>query len=605
MDIQSVRSLHGVTWEDDLGWMESMKGEKWLRFIEEQQSRWNHQLNPLTSEVKEISKELQKAFRISHMPYFRAAGDSVEIAVKGSSIEWNWKGTHQIHQASDLVAHRGGWVWAVEDVGEGSELYAVKQYTQGNSKILWEQRGISPSVAIVGGRCYALESKNKLIYYRIVSWDAFTGKDKKVHYEETDIRYNLELLRGDENHAHVRRQAGGKQDIFVIDKHSPNTLRVLEGISLESRRFLLGSRIGEYSVWDERGWTLSPSLRRSGLRFPNLSKQAPESLDTNRGLLVTKWEGCRTLWKLSVSKEAYPLWQGWGQVLIDPWDSPWIRIVRPGGETVWWNMKKGMRPPPELWNQGGRCEYAVSNDGTRIPFYLLSTKQSKNLLVIGYGAYGLPTTLMTQRWWPLLQRGWAIAIGFWRGGGDHTPEWEDAGRVHGREKVLEDAEAVVRQAHHLTHISPSHTVLYGRSAGGLWVGGLVTKYAKGELAGGAYMEVPYLDVLRTTTNRSLPLTNIEADEFGLPEKRLSDLASILRWSPMERMPEEGIPGVVQLVRTGLNDSEVFPYESAKWIMRCKSKDAFLAVEGGQGHFVSGSTGREQQAEDLAFLLKKF
>jgi protease II len=116
------------------------------------------------------------------------------------------------------------------------------------------------------------------------------------------------------------------------------------------------------------------------------------------------------------------------------------------------------------------------------------------------------------------------------------------------------------------------------------------------------MEVPYLDVLRTTTNRSLPLTDIEADEFGLPARDISEFVDITRWSPMERVPAEGLPAAFQIVRTALNDSQVYAYESVKWVTRC-GKSAFLAVEAGQGHFASGSKNREQQAQDLAVLLR--
>ena len=125
------------------------------------------------------------------------------------------------------------------------------------------------------------------------------------------------------------------------------------------------------------------------------------------------------------------------------------------------------------------------------------------------------------------------------------------------------------------------------------------------------MEVPYLDVLRTITNRDLPLTDIETDEFGLPEQRLSDFASALEWSPMELLlASKDKSDLWQIVRTGLNDSEVLAYESVKWIERSKNKDkgpmdkgsALLAIEGDQGHFVSGLRGFRQQAEDLAIIL---
>jgi protease II len=98
------------------------------------------------------------------------------------------------------------------------------------------------------------------------------------------------------------------------------------------------------------------------------------------------------------------------------------------------------------------------------------------------------------------------------------------------------------------------------------------------------------------------------DEFGLPEERLSDFASVLRWSPMETLGVEGTPGIWQIVRTGLNDSQVFAYESAKWVVRCRAGDLrrpiYLAINGDQGHFVYGNTGLDQQAEDLAVLLQR-
>ena len=249
--------------------------------------------------------------------------------------------------------------------------------------------------------------------------------------------------------------------------------------------------------------------------------------------------------------------------------------------------------------------YARSKDGTHIPFYTVFTGHGKprGLFVAAYSAYGIGSSFSTARWRPLLAEGWAIAFGVYRGGGDHTPEWEDAGRLTGRLNVLEDAEAVVRLARNLYDMPASSTVIYGRSAGGLWVGGLCSKYPNGDLFGGAYMEVPYLDVLRTTTNHSLPLTFLETDEFGLPAMRVSDLAGMLKWSPMETLT--GTPGIFQVVRTGLNDSQVFAYESVKWVTRSRKRNAgriFLAIEGGQGHFVNGDKGLQQQAEDISVIL---
>lgn len=601
---EPVRTLHGITWRDDLAWMESMKGDRWKNFIADQQTRWDSLVESKKEIIPLFSAELEAAKKTSGAPMFRAAGGTVEIGVGGTfSILWRWAGEKETHVASELQVRRGGWLWAIEEVGNGAEVYAVRLYKKGKSDPIWERRGVAPFVAVVGNRCYCLIAKNRLVYYKLASWQAYSGKDEKIHYIESDYRYNLELIRGDDTHAHMRRQAGGKQDAFLIQE---SRVTLLESPSLESRRFVFGSHKGEYLSWTAaQGWKPSAALKARGWTLPSFQKAVPELLDTRKGLLVTKWHGCRTLWRLRRGATPFTLWRNYGQILMDPWDGSWVRFTQPGVEAVWWDSAGAERPHTAFaWGRESHCKFAKSLDGTTIPFLLTgpsSPTASKGLLVVGYGAYGLSTPVSTARWEPLLKRGWAVAIGLWRGGGDHTPEWEDAGRVHGRMRILEDAEAVVREAQRVTGCSAKQTIVYGRSAGGLWVGGLVAKHPKGDLAKGAYMEVPYLDVLRTITNRTLPLTDIETDEFGLPEQRLSDMVSCLEWSPMELLPEGGVKGVWQIVRTGLNDSEVFAYESAKWVARC-GKTAVLAVEGGQGHFVSGAVGLRQQAADLAVLL---
>jgi len=284
-----------------------------------------------------------------------------------------------------------------------------------------------------------------------------------------------------------------------------------------------------------------------------------------------------------------------------------MRVTVPGVKIAWHLLGSGFGSGPR---HSVREHFVKSADGTDVPFYMVgpaSASSAKGLFIAAYSAYGIPSSFSTARWVPLLAAGWTICFPLYRGGGDHTPEWEDDGRLRGRLRVLEDAEAVVKEARRICDIPASRTVLYGRSAGGLWVGGLCSRYPNGDLFGGAYMEVPYLDVLRTTTNHNLPLTFLETDEFGLPAMRLSDFEGMMQWSPMETLPK-GL-NISQIVRTGLNDSQVFAYESAKWIVRSglsqasgQSPRQLLAIQGGQGHFVNGSVGLQQQAEDIAVLM---
>jgi len=136
------------------------------------------------------------------------------------------------------------------------------------------------------------------------------------------------------------------------------------------------------------------------------------------------------------------------------------------------------------------------------------------------------------------------------------------------------------------------------------VGATLTRNASGNLFSSLYTEVPYLDVLSTASNPKLPLTQLEYEEFGDPLHKKKDRAALLRLSPVNTIPKSGAPAIFVLCRTGLNDKEVFAYESVKWITRLREvegKPKLLAISAGEGHFVSGKSSFRERAEDLALL----
>jgi len=593
-----------------------MKTARWNGFLKEEQTLWNKLVSDKKPMIRELGKTILAASHVSEEMRFEV-GEARVAHLGHSAYLWKWSASSASTASDDsksgptLVANiwaNSSTAWVIEEWGEGKEEYVLCCYKRGIKKPVWTAHGVGPYVAVVGGRCYTVQVKNRLIYYRCLSFDAATGAGRKIEYEEKDSSYNLELMRGDDC-VFLRRQSGPKQDILEISGSSSKTY--LEGISPASRRFVLGDRAGEYFVWTStKGWETSEGLRRLGLWFPSFVRAVPESLYTDRALLITRWYGMRTLWRLRKGAAPISLWQGIGNIMVDPFGGPWIRFIRPAAQPLWWRHTGGP-PHPSVHSPTHNVTWRStrSRDGTLIPFVMVLPKRARaqGLFIPAYSAYGLSSSFSTIRWTPLLKRGWAICFPMYRGGGDHTPDWEDAGRRAGRLSVLEDAEAVVLAARKVVHMPAARTVIYGRSAGGLWAGGLCARFPNGDLFGGAYMEVPYVDVLRTVTNRSLPLTDLEMDEFGLPEERLSDFASVLRWSPMETLGVEGTPGIWQIIRTGLNDSQVFAYESAKWVVRCRAgqsgRPIHLAINGDQGHFVYGNTGLEQQAEDLAVLLE--
>ena len=124
-----------------------------------------------------------------------------------------------------------------------------------------------------------------------------------------------------------------------------------------------------------------------------------------------------------------------------------------------------------------------------------------------------------------------------------------------------------------------------------------------------YGEVPYLDVLQTTTNPALPLTAMEYDEFGDPARRLEDLAFWVKWSPVTNVPDGGIPPLKVLCRTAINDTQVFAYEPMKWIRALRGKKGvsqvsnpkLLGLATSEGHFYSRDAALQARAEDCALL----
>lgn len=606
-----MRSIHGITWKDDLAWMEDMKGTQWKKTIEKAQQRWKDESKGLDETAKLFAAESTAASYVAHLPMFQ--GNLIQIASVGTTfLHWCWEGqTDKIHAAADVETCKRlpGFVWAIETVEEakGAEVYQLACYVKEKEAPVWTVRAkdsFAPKVLVLQGRVYVLESKNRLIYNTIVSFDALTGKDRKVLYEEKDEIYNLSLERCSCEIAYMIRSTGPKQDLFFIDGKTQSA-SLFDGISLESRRFILSDKPFAFFTWTAKdGWKASKELLNM-FEFPSKAElENPESILCKRNILVTKAKGERTIWRVSKYKKPEVLWQGIGNVVADSWDGPWFCIQQPGCEAIWWNCERDEKPIENTFTQN--IQILDLKPSPLRCVIVCDIKKPTGLLVIGYGAYGMSTKLNTYRWQPLLHRGWAICFGLFRGGGDDSPAWEDAGRLGGRQAVLADAEEVVRLAQKATGCGPESTWLYGRSAGGLWVGGLVASLGR-EICSGAYMEVPYLDVLQTTTNATLPLTLLEADEFGYPLKRISDLEGILRWSPMELVRNDNgakAKEVKQIVRTGLHDKEVYAYESVKWTTRCGPR-SLLAVEEDQGHFVGGSTAFEQQGMDLAMLMKLF
>lgn len=248
--------------------------------------------------------------------------------------------------------------------------------------------------------------------------------------------------------------------------------------------------------------------------------------------------------------------------------------------------------------------FATAKDGTKIPLSVVYRKETKldgsaPLLLYGYGSYGysIAPTFSSNRL-SLLDRGVVYVIAHIRGGGELGEEWRDAGRMMKKINTFTDfidsAEYLVKGK----YTSRDRLVIQGGSAGGLLMGAVTNM--RPDLFKAVVAQVPFVDVLNTMLDASLPLTTSEYIEWGNPnEKAAYDYMK--QYSPYDNVGRKDYPSM--LVKVSLNDSQVPYWEGAKLVarirdMRTNNNPLLLKVNMGAGH--GGSSGRYDYLHEVAF-----
>ncbi len=253
---------------------------------------------------------------------------------------------------------------------------------------------------------------------------------------------------------------------------------------------------------------------------------------------------------------------------------------------------------------------ARAGDGTEVPISLVWRRDRRQpgpqpLLLYGYGSYGIPLDpTFAQTRVSLLDRGVVFAIAHVRGGGDLGRTWYEAAKMATKAVTFSDFIACAEALVELGLTTPAQLAIEGGSAGGLLMGAVVN--ARPELFRAVLAEVPFVDVVNTMLDETLPLTVGEFIEWGNP-KLPGQYAWLRAYSPYDNLKPGAYPAM--LVRTGLNDSQVAYWEPAKYVARLRTlkTDAnplLLRINLEVGH--GGASGRfdslREVAEDSVFLL---
>ena len=259
------------------------------------------------------------------------------------------------------------------------------------------------------------------------------------------------------------------------------------------------------------------------------------------------------------------------------------------------NFDSGAYRSERLW--------VSAHDGVQVPVSIVYRqdmfKAGQNpVLVYGYGSYGssMDPAFSISRL-SLLDRGFVFALAHIRGGADLGQQWYEDGKLLHKQNTFSDFISVTQHLVDEQYVNPKQVYAMGGSAGGLLMGAVVNQAP--QLYHGIVAQVPFVDVVTTMLDESIPLTTGEYDEWGNPNDA-EYYHYIKQYSPYDQVKAQDYPHM--LVTTGLHDSQVQYWEPAKWVaklrdMKTDNNQLLLYTDMDAGH--GGKSGRFKAYEDIA------
>lgn len=468
------------------------------------------------------------------------------------------------------------------------------------------------------------------------------GPDTRV-FEEQDARFWLDVGKTrDQAYLVLTTASLDTTESWVIPAHRPGTAARRVLARHPGREYGLGHRDGKFYLWVNdtgRNFRLvetsahRPSLRTARELLPHRPRVMLEQVDVFAGHLVIRErdQGVQQLrvWDLATGRSHLIAFDEavYSAAVVDttPFDTTHLRLtyrsmVTPDTVIDYDLAQRSRQVLKRQWVSGldpSRYEstqvMARAADGTEVPISLVYRKDLRRagpqpLLLYGYGSYGDPLNVyFSSARLSLLDRGVVYAMAHVRGGGDLGRAWYEQGRRAHKMNTFTDfiacAETLIAQG----FTEPNQLVLEGASAGGLLMG--VVTNLRPDLFKAVVAEVPFVDVINTMLDDTLPLTAAEFLEWGNPRDP-ADYAVIRRYSPYDNLRATAYPAL--LVRASLHDALVPYWEPAKYVARMRhlktdDRPLLLAVNFDAGH--TGASGRydaiRERAETFTFMLDQW
>ncbi|EOY6969425.1 S9 family peptidase [Proteus mirabilis] len=542
---------------------------------------------------------------------------------------------HEFYQLGDLAISPDNKRIAIAEDKEGRRNYTVA-YKDLTDKTWQENVLTNISANLVWANdsqtlFYVDKDPQTLLPYQIYrhQYGSDRKQDVKIFEENDDRFYTWMEKSKSEDYILVTIASSTTSEYRLIDANAPEKPMVVFSPRQEGREYYIDHFKGEFYIRSNHESELYGLYKTASIDAPWQTVIAPQpEVDLESFELFNRWlvleerkQGLVSLrqidWKTGQSTNIIfddPVYMAW--LSINPQaDSEELRFgytsMTTPSSTYQWNMQtkeKQLLKQQEV--KGFKHDlyeseriWVKAQDGIEVPVSLvyrkdLFKKGENPILIYGYGSYGssIDPSFSSARL-SLLDRGFVYAIVHVRGGGELGKLWYNQGKMEHKVNSFTDFIDATKYLINQGYGAPKHVYAMGGSAGGLLMGAVINMAP--ELYRGVVAQVPFVDVLTTMLDASIPLTTGEYEEWGDPADK--DVYFRLKsYSPYDNVEAKAYPHL--LVTTGLHDSQVQYWEPAKWVAKLrelKTDNNLLLLETDMSAGHGGKSGRFNRLRDTA------
>ena len=657
-------SIHNHIRTDPYYWMNERDSKPVLKYLEEENEYAKSYFNPLKNTVDELMNEFDQRidpneqtppFVINKKTYqirSEEGLDYTKIFQLNSKkeklfLDENERANgYEFYQLSDWVPSPNNKLLALCEDFVGRRNYTISFRKNKNGKFL-EDKISNTSGTLVWA------NDNKTVFY--VKSDPQTLRDFQVyrHIIGDDVKNDVLVYQEDDDTYGVSIGKTKSDEYIMIYSYSTLTseLRLLdaEHPKSDSKVFLKRKKGHLYSVASHKDgfYILSNHNAKNGKLL--FSKEFPESLSScsvylkhnpkvliedvqafkNHLIVMERSEGLEKIRLISLLDQkhqyidSYEETYSMGLAFNDNYNATsfyyrYVSLTTPStvysfsfksGEKKIWHQRLLKDKSFSPLNYESKRVWAMANDGTQIPVSILYKKGTDlakaPCLLYGYGSYGytIPDYFSATRM-SLIDRGFVFALAHIRGGKYMGEDWYTNGKFKKKINTFTDFINVAEHLGHMGFCDKNSIYAQGGSAGGLLMGAVMNMAPY--LWKGIISQVPFVDVVTTMLDESIPLTTGEFDEWGNP-KDLDYYTYMLKYSPYDNIRKMNYPALY--VTTGYHDSQVQYWEPAKWVAKIRSmrtnKNPLIfecTMEAGHGGASGRSNSRMEVAKTYAFIL---